>query len=61
MPLIVGSDGRGLVEDFDYDFNVDIVSCRDDRDGDGVQTSCDNANNAIPTFPTATTPTRTGA
>jgi hypothetical protein len=44
MPLIVGDDSNNLIEDFYYDFTVDEPKCRDDKDGDQVQASCDNAN-----------------
>jgi hypothetical protein len=41
MPLVVAGSSGG--EDFHYDFTIDEPKCRDDKDGDGVQVSCDNA------------------
>lgn len=45
MPMIVGGEDEDehRSEDFYYDFSVDEPKCRDDKDGDGVQASCDNA------------------
>jgi hypothetical protein len=41
MPLITaGYDGE---KDFLYDFSIDSPKCKEDKDNDGVQLSCDNA------------------
>ncbi len=39
MPLVLPYGGRT-----GYDFTIDPASCRDDADGDGIQRSCDNAD-----------------
>lgn len=43
MPLVLAGYDEDMGPDFVYDFSIDPPKCKEDKDADGVQLSCDNA------------------